>query len=139
MFSYYTNLSLFQCKENPTLYSQLITNLLITNILMLITLQIFFIQNQNSLLETVLILFFRNILMYFLLRQGKIDANSHSYLRKFCSSMSEKDAKQNKWINLKQSLNNLRYSFLRGQGENHPQDHDRHFEFFQFYKLSRLF
>ena len=28
-----------------------------------------------------------------LLRQGKIDANSHSYLRKFCSSMSEKDAK----------------------------------------------
>jgi hypothetical protein len=44
-------------------------------------------------LETVLILFFRNILMYFLLRQGKIDTNSHSYLRKFCGGMSEKDAK----------------------------------------------
>jgi len=58
----------------------------------------------SEILETVLILFFRNILMYFLLRQGKIDANSLSYLRKFCSSMSEKDAKWNKWINSKQSL-----------------------------------
>jgi len=42
-------------------------------------------------LEIVLI--FRNILICFLLRQGNIDANSHSYLRKFCSSMSGKDAK----------------------------------------------
>jgi len=56
--------------------------------------------NKDEVLETVLILFFRNILMYYLpdssqvlLRQGKIDANSHSYLRKFCSGMSEKDAK----------------------------------------------
>ena len=43
-------------------------------------------------LETVLILFFRDIMMYFLLRQDKIDANSTSYLREFCSSLSEKDA-----------------------------------------------
>jgi len=44
-----------------------------------------------EILEIVLILFFKDIMKDFLLRQCKIDANSRSCLRKFCSSISEKD------------------------------------------------
>ena len=50
--------------------------------------------------------------MYFLIRQGGFDENSHSYLRKIQRSISEKDEELNERIKLKQFLSQKDHNFV---------------------------